>query len=174
MKKSELEGFVMHPLVQDYLSKKVNEKNELALKKKNELLLELNLFEKEYSDKNKYSSDYPFSEYDNQTGTSKYYKKIPIQVSDDEYSEILKYQKQETKPTNTISTVFEVLAWIVFIGGFIAGIALGNVEVEGYYSSHSEFSFAIALTYWAVSFVSGMFFLGFAEIIQLLTDIKNK
>jgi len=167
----------MHQLVQEYLNKKSNEKSELALKKRNDLLLELGLFEKEYSDKNEYSTEFPESEWDNQANTSKYYRKVPVQVSDEEYSEILKYQKQEAKPLNAISTVFTVLAWIVFFGGFIAGIVFGNVEVtKGYKSTYTEteFSFALALTYWAISFVSGMFFLGLAEIIQLLTDIKNK
>lgn len=167
----------MHQLVQKYLNKKSNGKSELLPQKRNDLLLELGLFEKEYSDKNEYSTEFPESEWDNQTKTIKYYKKVPVQVSDEEYSEILKYQKQEAKPTNTISTVFKGLALFVFIGGFIAGIALGNVEVTKGYShtyTDTEFSFALALTYWAISFVSGMLILGFAEIIQLLTDIKNK
>ena len=66
------------------------------------------------------------------------------------------------------------MAWIIFIGGLIAGIVLGNVDVSYSYYTYKEFSFAIALTYWAISFISGMVFLGFAEIIQLLSDIKEK
>ena len=37
-----------------------------------------------------------------------------------------------------------------------------------------SFSFAIAIAQWGVSFIGGMFMLGFAEIIKLLHSIKNK
>ena len=37
-----------------------------------------------------------------------------------------------------------------------------------------KFSLTTALICWSISFVSGMMFLGFAEVIQLLTDIKYK
>ncbi len=178
----------MNQLVQDYLDRKSNESQEKSLKNKNELLIKLGLFEKEYSDKEEYSYKYPEKEWDNESNTYKYFRKVPVEVSDSEYSQILKYQKDSTDannnngtpaflPINTISTVFKVLAWIIFIGGFIAGIALGRVEVtRGYYYTYTdtEFSFAQAFIYWAISFISGMAFLGFAEIIQLLTDIKNK
>lgn len=106
-------------------------------------------------------------------------------MSDSEYAEILKYQKdtsgtnndQTVSYTNSLSTAFKALAWIIFIGGFISGIVFGRVEVtKGYYYTYTEteFSFTLALIYWAASFIGGMFFLGFSEIIRLLTDIKHK
>lgn len=67
---------------------------------------------------------------------------------------------------NLVSTIFKVLAWIVFIGGFIAGILLGK-------DSNGDFSFGVALVYWTAFFVAGMIYYGFAEIIQLLTDIRD-
>ena len=188
----------MHPLVKEYLDGKIdeqnkvlqikiNEQNKVLQKKKEKLLIELGLFEKEYSPENKSSNEYPFFEYDEKAGISRYYKKVPVEVSDSVYEEILKYQNQDdTDDTDDtiesvsnksgISIVFKILAWITFIGGFISGFVFGMVEVtKGTYYTHTstEFSFTLALTYWAVSFVSGMVFLGFAEVIQLLTDIKN-
>ena len=178
----------MNQLVQNYLERKSNESQEKSLKNKNELLIKLGLFEKEYSDKEGYSYEYPEKEWDNESKTYKYFKKVPVEVSDKEYSQILEYQKESTdasnnnsipafSTTNTIASVFKVLAWIIFFGGFIAGIVLGRVEVtRGFYYTYTdtEFSFAQAFTYWAISFINGMIFLGFAEIIQLLTDIKSK
>jgi len=76
--------------------------------------------------------------------------------------------------TNIVATILTIIAWVTFIGGFIMGIVYGNVEIEGYYSDYTEFSFQVAFIYWAVSFISGMMLLGFAEIIKLLEDIKNK
>ena len=84
---------------------------------------------------------------------------------------------EKTTENNPIATALTVIAWIVFIGGFIAGIALGTVEVErGYYYTYTdtEFSFAVAFVYWCVSLISGTMFLGFAEIIKLLDVIKKK
>lgn len=125
-----------------------------------------------------YSWEFPSSEWDSANSTNKYYKKVPIEITDEEYQEVKKYsKKEETTENNPIATVLTVIAWIVFIGGFIAGIALGIVEVEkGYYYTYTdtEFSFAVAFIYWCVSLISGTMFLGFAEIIKLLDAIKKK
>lgn len=111
--------------------------------------------------------------YDQSIG--RYYQDIPIELTDEEYEEFKKYSAQtEEKPAkNYVATALTVCAWIIFIAGFIAGIALGFVPVEGYYS-RVEFSFGTALMYWGVSFVSGVLLLGFSEIIKLLTAIKDK
>jgi len=53
--------------------------------------------------------------------------------------------------------------WIV---GFIVGIIIGN-EIS--YS----FMWSTAITYWLYSFIIGMVFFGFAEIIELLEHIHS-
>lgn len=151
----------MNQLVRDYLNQKEQEKKQISQMEKDKLLLELNLFEKEYSPDGKYSREYPESELDQETNTTRYFKKIPAEVSDEEYAEILQYQKEaKSQQRNGLSTVFQVLAVIVIIGGFFVGIAAG--ELTG-----------ITLIQWVVGFVIGMICLGFGEIIRLLTDIKN-
>ena len=167
----------MNKLVEDYLNKKANEIAAFEQKKKDDLLIDIGLYEKEYSANSTYSDEYPENEWDSETNTTRFYRKIPIEVSDEEYLEIMKYQNRmetEEKTNNTVSIVFKFIAGIIFVMGFIAGIVFGQTEVSGYYSSHTEFTFTIALTYWAISFFSGMIFIGFAEIIQLLYDIKMK
>ncbi len=72
---------------------------------------------------------------------------------------------------NGVAKALRILAWIVFIGGAIMGIILGNVENSYGYTS---FNIAVAIIYWVAAFISGMMFIGFAEIIKLLEDIKNK
>ncbi|MBO4278110.1 MAG: hypothetical protein J5925_06920 [Clostridia bacterium] len=163
----------MNKSVEEFLQKKEKEAAEAERKKKDALLIELGLYDKEYSVDNKYSAEYPESEWNSETGSSRYFKKVPMPVSDEEYAALLKYKKGPEE-NNTVSVVFKVLAWIVFIGGIITGAVLGRTEVGGLYSSHTEFSFIAALPYWAACFVGGMIFLGFAEIIQLLHDIKRK
>ena len=70
----------------------------------------------------------------------------------------------EEKRNNTISIIFKVLACMVFIGGFIAGLIAGFVFAR---------TLLVTLIYWASGFISGIVFLGFSEIIQLLYEIKN-
>lgn len=82
----------------------------------------------------------------------------------------------EEKTTNTVAIVLRVIAWITYIGGFIAGIILAQVEIPSEYSfldPTTAFSWTIALTYWAGSLISGTIFLGFAEIIDLLQGALN-
>jgi hypothetical protein len=74
--------------------------------------------------------------------------------------------------TNGVATALRVIAWITYIGGFIAGLILGNVDT-GYYGL-TEFSFSVAIIYWVAAFISGTVFLGFAEIISLLQRIVDK
>ena len=80
-----------------------------------------------------------------------------------------------TTPVNKENKVAKVLtgiAYAIFIIGAILGFAMGytkNILEDTYY-----FSFAVAVAWWGVSFIGGMFMLGFAEIIKLLNAIKNK
>lgn len=162
----------MHPLVKDFLTKKEAEETagtamEKAIKK-SQTLLKLGLYEKEYTDRNECSVDYPYADYD-ETGAVKYYRKVPVEVSDEEYEELLKYQKSTSSDkagSNFVAAVFKFSSVLIFIVGFVTGLLYGNVD-------YGEFSFAVAFMYWSAGFISGMTFLGFGEIIQLLTDIKN-
>lgn len=168
----------MHQLLSDYIIKKEKEQKALLDKEKEKLLLSEGLFEKVYSDKDYYDPEYPESEWDNENQSAKYFKKVPIEITDSEYEILKNFSKsEEKKENNAVALALKVIAWIIMIGGFIAGIVLGNVEVtKGYYYTYTdtEFSFTIALTYWAVSLISGIFILGFSEIIKLLNAIKNK
>ena len=76
---------------------------------------------------------------------------------------------QNNSGENRIAKILKVMAWCVFVLGFILGIVFGQVPDRW---GDTQFSFALALTYWAVSFFSGMLLLGFAEIIRLLEDVK--
>lgn len=167
----------MNKVVEKFIEK---QKAELEAKnnlKKEKLLIDLGIYDKEYSDNTAWSEEYPKYEYDQNTQEAKYYKIVPIQVTDEEYAEILKYsnlnKEEETDKSNnknTISQVFTGIAWAIFILGFILGFAMGYQQIE--YSD--KFKFSVALIYWCISFVSGMVMLGFSEIIKLLNELKNK
>lgn len=164
-------------MVQEFIDKKKAEIENNKNKEKRKLLMNLGICEKEYSQSSAWSEEYPDYEYDQETKEGRYFKKIPINVTDEEYEEILKYCKQSdnTTPVNKENKVAKVLtgiAYAIFIIGAILGFAMGytkNIPEDTYY-----FSFAVAVAWWCVSFIGGMFMLGFAEIIKLLNAIKNK
>lgn len=165
----------MNKIVQEFIDKKKAEIENNKNKEKRKLLMDLGICEKEYSQSSAWSEEYPDYEYDQETKEGRYFKKVPINVTDEEYEEILKYCKQSdnTTPVNKENKVAKVLtgiAYAIFIIGAILGFAMGytkNIPEDTYY-----FSFAVA--WWCVSFIGGMLMLGFAEIIKLLHSIKNK
>lgn len=80
---------------------------------------------------------------------------------------------------NKVADILVVIAWVVYIGGFILGIvgAYEEVTVGTYYlGTEKVFSWLAAFTGWATAFITGTMFLGFAEIIKLLQRlvISNK
>lgn len=82
-------------------------------------------------------------------------------------------QTNETKGNNSIASALRVFAWFIIIGGFIAGIVLARVEITTRFGDYTKWSFALALPYWATSFIAGLVYLGFAEIITLLQKLVN-
>ena len=157
----------MHEKLKEYFAKAEEKENKLTAQE----LIYAGLYEKEYSEKNEYSHEYPDSEWDDENKKQKYFKKVPIQLTDEECEKFKKiYYSSALKPTNPIASALSIIAVLIYIGGFIAGIVLGIDAAELY----EEFAFSVAFVYWAVSLVSGTMFLGFAEIIKLLNDIKNK
>ncbi len=168
----------MNEKLKKFLDAKKDSETKKYEETKQKTLIDLGLYEKIYSPDNKYSEEFSSSEWDSANQTNKYYKKAPIEITDEEYQEVRKYSKEEVSTeNNTVAVALTIIAWLIFIGGFIAGIVLGTVEVEkGYYYTYTdtEFSFAIAFVYWCVSLISGTMFLGFAEIIKLLDAIKRK
>jgi len=166
--------------VKEYLERKEQERDNAFRKEAHEMgqdrrlhLLRLGLYEKEYTD-NGVSSRYP--DWDQETG--KAFRKVPINVTEEEYAAICSYEKEETvddRAGNPMARALVVIAWITFIGGFLAGIILAVREVEsGYYSTDNVFVWSVAITCWASSFISGVLFLGFAEIIKLLNAMVSK
>lgn len=168
----------MHEIVKKYLDDKKRAERERYEQEKQNNLIALGLYEKVYSSDNKYSKEFSLTEWDDDNNKNRYFKKVPIELTDEEYQEVMKYSEKEyATEKNPVAAALTVIAWCIFIGGLIAGIAMGNVEVEkGYYYKYTttEFSFAVAFVYWCASLISGTIFLGFAEIIKLLDAIRRK
>lgn len=168
----------MHEILKNYFEEKEKERIESVNKEKYELLISQGLCERVYSDKEEYDPEFPYSEYSS-ANSLRYYKNAPIDVTDEEYSKLLEICKpKKEEKNNAVASALTAIGWIIFICGFIAGCVFGEEKIiyHDYFGEHieTEFSFAVALTYWAVSFISGIFILGFAEVIKILNTINNR
>lgn len=158
----------MNEKLKEFLDAKKEAEQKKYEEEKQKTLIELGLFEKVYSPDDNYSEEYSCCEWDSANSTNKYYKKVTVEITDEEYQEVKKYSdlKNNDNDKNPIATILKVIAVIVYIAGFIASFFLG-VDRYGDIS-------AMVMVWWIVFFISGTIYLGFAEIIQLLEDIKKK
>lgn len=158
----------MNSKAQEYIDKKLEDINKKKNSEMEKFLISEGLYEKAYPEENKYSYEYSYTETDPVTQETKYFKKVAIEVTDEEYLEIKRAYEmtKEEKPaeSNPTGDLLKVIGVLIYIGGAIAGLIIGS-ETE---------SFITGLLYCVGAFVSGTSFLGFARIIELLTDIKNK
>ncbi len=150
----------MHELVKEFLDAHESAEREKYEEEKQKTLLELGLYEREYS------------LYDGE-----FYKIIPIEVTDEEYEKIKKYlnkNNSNSEPNsdpnnhyfnkdNKIALILQILGWVSLIGGIITSVVMINVG-----------KIAAFFGWLAGSFILGMPMLGFAEIINLLEAIKRK
>ena len=155
----------MHEKLEEFISKKQAQETRKTAEQKNKLLMDWGLCEKIYSPDNRKSPKYPESEFD-ANGKLLRYKIEPINITNDEYELLKKYISNDKKRNTPIAIALDVIAYLIFIAGFIAGITFGGT---GY-----EFNIGIAVIIWCGTLVSGILVLAVAEIIRLLTEIKNK
>lgn len=151
----------MNDAVEKYLEKKKKQQ----LKEKKKFLISQGLIEKKYSPENKCNTEYSEIEWDNEKKINRYYKIDALDVTDEEYNEILHAHAETGKPPfeatkNGISTMLTVIACLIYFGGLFFGFAFEE--------------FLGVLICWISSFISGSIMLGFSQIIKLLHSINEK
>ena len=173
----------MDQKVQEYIVREQEKERKKQEEIRDAHLIKLGLFDKMYAVPNVYTKEYPECEI--KDGRAQYYKKVAKQVTEEEYAEICRLtasvQKEEKKEKpidvvsmrpnnpNVVAVALRAIAIVVYVGGFIFGIILGDVDTVNYFGrTVSKFSFAAALSYWSQALISGTLLLGFAEIIDLL------
>lgn len=156
----------MNQKVQDYLNAKRAQNKSEYDKKKREFLISQGLYEDVRSPKDSWDEEYPYSGYDESTEKYYYFKRSALDVSDEEYEEMLRLNGTDQNESNTIANIIFSIAIIVYVAGFIAGIAFGSL--------YDDFNAVPMFITWISAFISGSIFLGFAEIIKLLHSINNK
>ena len=141
----------MNPKVAEYIEKQNKKEAEKLAEKKLELAEEFALYEKVYYDGDDHHTEYPFSDWVSDD-KYRYYKKVLVHLSDEEYYELLEYKKQdEYRETNPLAVIIKVFAWFIIIGGIIAGfVVIGN----------KSSLIGVAMICWAGGLVSSLLFFG--------------
>ena len=156
----------MNRTVEEYIQKQT-EKARLAKQKEKEVFLEdIELYERVYSENTEYTDEFPCRDVDEESENyQKYYKNVKLDLTDEEYEEVVKAYRlnnPEDAKSDTIATILQCLAiFIYFVGGILALFVASADVFTGIASIFSVF-------------VSGTLILGFSRVINLLNDIKNK
>lgn len=133
-------------------------------KRKNEMLIEAGLYEKLYYTK-ELGDINDFPELEQQNDGFVHYKKVPVDLNDEEYKEFIKYYKPETKAkTLAAPKVLTALAWLTYVAVVIIAIAGFSLNV----------SVISIITTIISGVVEGTILLGLANVISLLEKINNK
>lgn len=149
----------MNAKLEAYLKNKWAEEQE----ERDLLLLKLGLYDKVYSPDNEPSAEYYDCEGEGEN--ARYFKRVPIEVTAEEYAEILKYNPKPVKPyKNRVASLLTVFAWITYIGGFLIGIV----------SFFGDGSFVAGFVVWTYAFVGGSAALALSEVIRLLGSVNDK
>ena len=155
----------MNPKLSDYFAQKRLEEKQA----RDALLVSQGLYEKVYAPNDEWSEEYdeayPENELDSERQTIRYFKKVAIEVTDEEYEQIKKYAfvSKSLPETNDVAKVLTFIACAIYIVGIIAGIIIA-----------APMGIAVSVVCWVITAISGTMFLGFSEIIKLLQSIKNK
>lgn len=156
----------MNRIAQEYINKQKEIAERKKLEKRKDFLEEIELYERIYSDNTKYTDEYPVKDTNEDSEHyGKFYKEIPIELTDEEYEEVLNAYKLNHGKVSSDDTVamllFSISVFIYIVGGLLALISFGAGAITG-------------ISTLAAVFVGGTSFLGFSRIIALLNDIKNK
>lgn len=76
-----------------------------------------------------------------------------------------------TQNNNKTATAVKLIGCLEIICGFILGIVLGDIFETGYY--YKEFNTGLCIGCIVAGFITGIFILGFGEIIQKLQNIED-
>lgn len=163
----------MNEIVEKYLERKLDEKNdnevklsEMELKKREDFLIKEGLFEKIYSDSTEYDDEYPEIEY-LKSGDFRYYKRVMIDLTEEEWEAVLAAYN-ETKDKAAVSAKESKAVTVMKIATYIIG-TIGAI-----------FSFSmldapkLAIQYLAVSCAATVLLYGICEIVRLLEEINKK
>lgn len=158
-------GGTMHEKVAAYLAEQAQKAREADLQAREQRLVELGLWEQEFDPEERgYSAEYPLIE------DGRYYRKAAVPVTDGEWAEICACA-ENPKPTrdrrkNPVGQALRVIGMGIYAVGFLVG---AGIYVYSRQYGVYEMALLQLVSTWVTAAVSGTVFLGFSEVIRLLT-----
>lgn len=149
----------MNEILSEYFRRKASEAEEKKRRQRDRILIEEGLFEKEYSVDR--TAEFRFIE--KVDSSEIYYKKVPIEVTEEEFDRIVELRNANKKRL-TLPDFFTYCGVAEFCIGTIASI-IAAAKVK-------QFLVFPAGVFGA--FAAGLLFVGFGEIIRLLSSNTKK
>ena len=115
---------LMYNNVDEYLKQKRTEKFTEEYIKKAKLLINEGLYHVVYSPDNVQSSEYPFEEYDATSGSMKHYKKVPMNVTNDEFEQIKKYSTIDETPKKNGVGIWALIIILILLSPILIPLAI--------------------------------------------------
>ena len=155
----------MDKRVQNFLTQQKNLKMENEKREREKLLISLGLYEKEYTISRFTETGMCEFERDPISGQERYFKKVAINISDEEFAQIKEAAEMSPvvkKEECTTAKMLANLAWISAVVGVIVGLALAD---------ESPWLLAVCAV---TGITSGVWYFAAAKIITLLENIRDK
>ncbi|MBE6759991.1 MAG: hypothetical protein E7554_07880 [Ruminococcaceae bacterium] len=172
--------------VLDYIKMLDEEKRRLYVEKKRKDLIDLGMFEKVYGLEGCDPSEYPRTETDAQTGRTVRYKMVPVEVSDEDYEQLLKKTEElgmldKPKETSGIHNSQTIGATIKKISEVLFVISLIAVALIITFVALTIKDLTVALIIVLVAGLFGFsewvlssFLYGYGELIERVSSIDRK
>jgi hypothetical protein len=89
------------------------------------------------------------------------------------------YQPRDTvrygKTNNTIAVWLKCFAWLEIVCSIIMGFVMSKAEVYEFFGyGYEDRVWGVAFVWWVSGIFGGIVLLGFAEIIQILHDMRER
>jgi hypothetical protein len=141
--------------IQDYLLKEAAKKKDEEAAYRRKILTDIGIG----STSREYGTNEPSEEYKEYDQLlEKYYKEVPIELTDEEWAEVKEVYENSKKSSNPVRNTAVTAAVIIYIFGLIGGISMLKE------SSSAFFGIAVMVS----AFILGTILLSLAEIIKLL------
>jgi hypothetical protein len=156
----------MNEKVKAYIEKAEKDRKMKEQVEKEELLISLGLYETVYSDTHQPG----FTGYDRKT--KKYYRLVPLEVSDEEYATILELNPETAEPAKPSFWIIgtRIFAWIAFFSILIYGFILSYR-----YGEAGDLGTGLLISVGAIlaAFLSASGIMIFTEMVQNIADIEQ-
>lgn len=136
---------------------------EMIAKQREDKLISLGYCERVYSNTGLPDKEFPLLD----RKTQRYYKEVPLSVTDEEFERILAIGEITPKVSGLLPIVLNWTGISIYVVGAIAGMIIASSA-----GRHGDVSFTVLLAWWASSFLGGIGFQWMGAVLKALRTKK--